>query len=268
MQPTDQPRSRSRSKTRDIQRILAALSSPIRREILSLVWDQELPAGEIAAAFSVTKPTISQHLGVLRESGLVTTRVAGTSRRYRARQEQLGGLRGALEGPGKWSNADDVPERALAEATTSSVVLATTDVRTDQATTFAAFTDPVIYSGWLGVPVSIEDGRFDCTMEWGTRVRGRYELVCPPELIVMRWDFEHGNIPVPGGEMTGYLRVHRRGRGARVEVHQLVSSPAQASFMEAAWKMVLGRLAAGIEAASKGSPVQRRSHRAKNRSSA
>jgi uncharacterized protein YndB with AHSA1/START domain len=40
-------------------------------------------------------------------------------------------------------------------------------------------------------------------MERGTRVRGRYELVCPPELIVMRWDFEDGNVPVPGGELTG-----------------------------------------------------------------
>jgi DNA-binding transcriptional ArsR family regulator len=266
MQPTED--SRSGSTPRDIQRILAALSSPVRRDILSLVWDQELPAGEIASAFSVTKPTISQHLGVLREAGLVTARVAGTSRRYRARREQLGGLRGALEGPGKWSNADDVPERALAEARTAGVVIAATDVRTDQLTTFAGFTDPVIYSAWLGVPVTIEDGRFECTMEWGTQVRGRYDLVCPPELIVMRWDFAHGTVPVPGGEMTGYLRVRPRGKGARVEVHQLVDSPAQASFMEAAWKMVLGRLAAGIEAASGGGPMRRRSRRAKNRASA
>lgn len=253
---------------RDIQQIITALSSPIRREILSLVWDQELPAGEIASAFSVTKPTISQHLGVLRGAGLVTARVVGTSRRYRARQEQLGGLRGALEGPGKWSNADDVPERVLAEARTAGLVVATTDVPTDQQSTFAAFTDPALYSAWLGVPVRIEDGRFECTMEWGTRVRGRYDLVSPPDLIVMRWDFEDGNVPVPGGEMTGYLRVHPRGKGARVEVHQLVDSPAQASFMEAAWKMVLGRLTAGVADAVKGRPMRRRSSRAKNRSSA
>jgi DNA-binding transcriptional ArsR family regulator/uncharacterized protein YndB with AHSA1/START domain len=266
MQPTDE--LQGRAGTRDIQQIIAALSSPIRREILSLVWDQELPAGQIASAFAVTKPTISQHLGVLRDAGLVTARVAGTSRRYRAKKEQLGGLRGALEGPGKWSNADDVPERSLADATTGSVVIASTEVRTDQAATFAAFTDPALYSSWLGVPVSIVDGRFECTMEWGTRVRGRYELVCPPELIVMRWDFDHGNVPVPGGEMTGYLRVRPRGKGARVEVDQLVDTPAQASFMEAAWKMVLGRLAAGVEAASKGRPMRKRPRRAKNRASA
>ena len=56
----------------DIQRVIVALGSPVRREILGLIWERELPAGEIAAAFAVTKPTISQHLAVLREAGLVT----------------------------------------------------------------------------------------------------------------------------------------------------------------------------------------------------
>ena len=68
----------------------------------------------------------------------------------------------------------------------------------------------------------------------GTSVRGRYELVCPPELIVMRWDFEDDNVPVPGGEMTGYLRIRPHPAGARVEVHQIVDTPAQAEFMEGA----------------------------------
>jgi uncharacterized protein YndB with AHSA1/START domain len=45
--------------------------------------------------------------------------------------------------------------------------------------------------------VTLEDGRFACTMEWGTNIRGRYELTCPPELIVMRWDFEDDNVPSP-----------------------------------------------------------------------
>jgi uncharacterized protein YndB with AHSA1/START domain len=92
-------------------------------------------------------------------------------------------------------------------------------------------------------------------MEWGTSVRGRYELVCPPELIVMRWDFEDDNVPVPGGEMTGYLRIQPNGQGSRVEVHQLVDSPAQATFMEGAWAMVLGRLKSGVARASDPSAI-------------
>ena len=235
---------------RDIQKVLAALNSPVRREILGLIWDRELSAGEIAAAFPVTKPTISQHLAVLREAGLAESNAVGTSRRYRARPDALRGLRAALGSAAKWINADDAPERASSDVRTKPVVVASTDVGTSQERTFAAFTDPVVYSRWLGVPVALQYGRFACTMEWGTTVRGRYELVCPPELIVMRWDFDDDNVPVPGGEMTGYLRIQPRPGGAHVEVHQLVETPAQAQFMEQAWATVLGRLKAGVARAS------------------
>jgi DNA-binding transcriptional ArsR family regulator/uncharacterized protein YndB with AHSA1/START domain len=236
---------------RDIHKIMGALTSPVRREILALIWDRQLPAGEIAAAFAVTKPTISQHLAVLRGAGLVTMTADGTSRRYRARRDTLAGLHGALEGSIKWTPADEMPERAFAAASTRPAVVAMVDVDTDQATTFAAFMDPAVYSRWLGAAVTIHDGRFAATMEWGTEVRGTYDVVCPPELIVMRWDFEDDNVPVPGGELTGYLRVlPGRSGGAHVEVHQLVDGPGQAEFMKAAWTTVLGRLKAGVVMAS------------------
>jgi len=251
---------------RDIQKVMAALASPVRREILDLIWDRELSAGEIAAAFPVTKPTISQHLAVLREAGLAAATAVGTSRRYRARQEALRGLRAALASPDKWVNADDAPERASSDVLTKPVVVASTVVDTSQAVTFAAFTDPAVYSRWLGVPVSISGGRFACTLEWGTNVRGRYELVCPPELIVMRWDFDDDNVPVPGGEMTGYLRVRPHAQGAHVEVHQIVETPAEAEFMEQAWALVLGRLKAGVVRASDpGAPMPPRPARSKRR---
>jgi uncharacterized protein YndB with AHSA1/START domain len=253
---------------RDIQKVITALTSPVRREILALIWDGELPAGQIAEAFAVTKPTISQHLAVLREAGLVSATAAGTSRRYRARQETLRGLRAALADPGKWTSVGDAPERDGSDASTKPVVVATADVDADQKTTFAAFTDPAVYSRWLGVPVTIDDGRFACTMEWGTQVRGRYEIVHPPELIVMRWDFEDDNVPVPGGEMTGYLRIQPRGGGlgAHVEVHQLVDTQAQAEFMEAAWTLVLGRLKAGVASAVDHHSAAAPSHPARSRS--
>jgi DNA-binding transcriptional ArsR family regulator len=254
---------------RDIDRIMGALSSPVRREILGLIWRQELAAGDIAAAFDVTKPTISQHLAVLREAGLVTMTAAGTSRRYRACRDALSGLHAALEGSRKWKPADDIPEVALSETHAELVVVAAVDVVTDQATTFAAFTDAAVYSRWLGVPVTIKDGRFAATMEWGTEVRGTYEVVCPPGLIAMRWDFEDDNIPLPGREMIGYLRVQAApSGGAHVEVHQLVATAEQAEFMRVAWGLVLGRLQAGVLAAS--NPAARtvpRAPRAKRRNS-
>ena len=77
---------------------LKAISEPNRREILRIVWTQELPAGDIASHFAVTRPAISQHLRVLKEAGLVTERREGTRRLYRARPEGLGELRAFLEG--------------------------------------------------------------------------------------------------------------------------------------------------------------------------
>ncbi len=249
--------------------VIGALTSPVRREILSLIWDREVPAGEIAAAFALTKPTISQHLAVLRRAGLVTATAAGTSRRYRARQEVLRGLHAALGDAGRWITADDIPEQTLSDAVTKPVVVASVDVGTDQATTFAAFTDAVVYSRWMGVPVTIEDGRFSCTLEWGTQIRGRYDIVCPPQLIAMAWDFEDDNVPVPGSERTAYLRVEPRRGGAHVEVHQLVDTGSQAQFMEVAWTMVLGRLKAGVvHASDPATSVDSRRPRAKRRASA
>jgi DNA-binding transcriptional ArsR family regulator len=68
---------------------LAALASPTRREIVRHVWAQERSAGDIASAFQISWPAISQNLRVLRESGLVTERRLGTSRLYRADRKAL-----------------------------------------------------------------------------------------------------------------------------------------------------------------------------------
>jgi DNA-binding transcriptional ArsR family regulator len=77
---------------------LKALAEPRRREILRLVWNRELPAAEIAARFDdVTRPAISQHLGVLREAALVTERRDGTRRLYRADHAQMDQLRQFLD---------------------------------------------------------------------------------------------------------------------------------------------------------------------------
>jgi DNA-binding transcriptional ArsR family regulator len=80
-----------------MQAALDALAEPRRREILALVRDRELAAGQIAANFDVTRPAISQHLGVLKQAGLVTERREGTKRLYRARPEGLTALRDFLD---------------------------------------------------------------------------------------------------------------------------------------------------------------------------
>jgi DNA-binding transcriptional ArsR family regulator len=77
---------------------LKAIAEPRRRDILRLVRDDELPAGQIASHFEVTRPAISQHLRVLMDAGLLEERRLGTRRLYRARPEGLEELRDYLDG--------------------------------------------------------------------------------------------------------------------------------------------------------------------------
>jgi DNA-binding transcriptional ArsR family regulator len=77
---------------------LRAIAEPRRRRILELVGSRELSAGEIASHFEVTRPAISQHLGVLKEAGLVNERRNGTQRLYTARPQGLAELKAFLEG--------------------------------------------------------------------------------------------------------------------------------------------------------------------------
>ena len=88
---------------------LRALAEPRRREILRLVAGDELAAGEIAAAFDITRPAVSQHLTVLKNAGLLDERRDGTRRLYRARPEGLASIRRLLDE--MWSSALDEARR-------------------------------------------------------------------------------------------------------------------------------------------------------------
>jgi DNA-binding transcriptional ArsR family regulator len=81
---------------------LQVVAEPRRREILSLIWDDELAASEIAAEFEVTFGAVSQHLAVLREAELVTVRKEGNRRLYMADRAALAPYRGILES--MWSD--------------------------------------------------------------------------------------------------------------------------------------------------------------------
>ena len=88
---------------------LRAIAEPRRRAILRLVARDELAAGEIAAAFDITRTAVSQHLTVLKNAGLLSERRDGTRRLYRARPEGLAELREFLDD--MWSGALDEARR-------------------------------------------------------------------------------------------------------------------------------------------------------------
>ncbi len=77
---------------------LQALAEPNRLAILQLLQKSELSAGNIAEHFrAITRPAVSQHLGVLKKAGLISERRAGTSRIYRVRPEGFFKLKSLLE---------------------------------------------------------------------------------------------------------------------------------------------------------------------------
>jgi len=69
-----------------------ALADPVRREIVEMLADGEVGAGDIAARFPVSRPAISRHLRVLREAGLVHSEVRGQHRVYRLDRGPLADL--------------------------------------------------------------------------------------------------------------------------------------------------------------------------------
>jgi DNA-binding transcriptional ArsR family regulator len=76
--------------------VLRALADPHRRQILRLVQHAELPAGQIAASFTLTQQAVSQHIGVLRQAGLLTERREGARRLYVLNHQALEPVRELL----------------------------------------------------------------------------------------------------------------------------------------------------------------------------
>ncbi|WP_417309875.1 metalloregulator ArsR/SmtB family transcription factor [Devosia sp.] len=79
-----------------INAVFEALSHPVRREILRLLRDGPLSAGELAAHFEISKPTLSVHFAKLREAELVDVERRGTRLIYHLNlsilEEALSGL--------------------------------------------------------------------------------------------------------------------------------------------------------------------------------
>ena len=70
--------------------VFGALANPTRREVLRLLRERgEQPVQELAAHFDMRRPSLSEHLRVLRDAGLVVERPVGRQRLYSLRPEPL-----------------------------------------------------------------------------------------------------------------------------------------------------------------------------------
>lgn len=61
----------------NVGNVFKAISDPTRREILKLLNDKDLSAGEIAKHFDISKPALTKHLNILREAELVSSEKQG-----------------------------------------------------------------------------------------------------------------------------------------------------------------------------------------------
>src|SRR5215510_11338598 len=85
------------------QTALVALSDPTRRQILERLRGGPRAVGEIAAGMPISRPAVSQHLKVLKDSGLVAETRQGTRHYFAIAPEGLGELRAYLDS--LWSDA-------------------------------------------------------------------------------------------------------------------------------------------------------------------
>src|SRR5262245_39972992 len=79
----DVPRAATRSD------VFNAVAEPQRRVILELLASEELPVGELVRMLKVTQPSVSKHLRVLRDVGLVNVRREGRNMLYRTNASEL-----------------------------------------------------------------------------------------------------------------------------------------------------------------------------------
>src|SRR5687767_10815015 len=63
--------------TMPLNEVFKAIADPTRREILRLLRSEEMNAGDVAAHFDMTKPTVSHHFAVLKTAGLIVSRREG-----------------------------------------------------------------------------------------------------------------------------------------------------------------------------------------------
>lgn len=102
--------------------IFAVIADRTRRDILDTLRTGDKAVGELVEALSASQPTVSKHLKVLRDAGLVTTRAQGQKRFYALRVEPLGEVGGwiaALRTTPVSPAAAAVPPAAVAEPETT-----------------------------------------------------------------------------------------------------------------------------------------------------
>lgn len=185
-----------------------AIADANRRRILELVAERERSAGEIAEAFDVTRPAVSQHLSRLKRAGLVRERRQGTRRLYSVRRQGMAGamlflqavwderlarLRDAAEGRPAASPA--LTER---HCVTCQLVIAAAS-----GTVWRFLADAERMTRWMGLSAALDPepgGTYRVEVVPGEVASGAFVEVDPPHRLAHTWGWEgHARAVVPPG---------------------------------------------------------------------
>jgi DNA-binding transcriptional ArsR family regulator len=126
-----------------VESSFAIIAEPNRRAILSLLLSSERSVGELESKLGLSQPSVSKHLGVLREAGFVEARIAAQQRLYRLRPEPLMELDAWLEPFRRfWSKHIDALERHLDNLDETKKVATVTTITPEELTNANKYLTP------------------------------------------------------------------------------------------------------------------------------
>jgi uncharacterized protein YndB with AHSA1/START domain/DNA-binding transcriptional ArsR family regulator len=216
----------------DPDRVLDAVLEPRRRAILRLLASGSRSVGVIAEGFEVSRPAISQHLGVLRGAGLVRSRTSHGRRMQELVPEAVGAARVALS-----AVMAELPDGGAADIALEVVAGARPERVFELVSTGPGF------ARWLGVSAEA-----DARPGGGLRVdlggdvaAGTFGPVRPSSRVVFGWGREGGDPPPDSSLVEVRLVPVVHGTLVRLE-HRGLPAPARAPHL-ASWAHHLPRLA-------------------------
>ena len=187
-----------------------ALAHPLRRDIVERLSGGVASVGEVSRDFGVSKPTISRHLKMLEEAGVVSRVIDGRTHRIALRPEALAEASDWIESQReRWERLFDVVGEYLEERKTVTeksghVVRIERTFTASAADVFDAWTSPEVMRRWFHCAPNWDTPEAEVDLRAGGKVRvvmrrpdgtevvaqGRYTLIDRPHRLVMTWTFD------------------------------------------------------------------------------
>jgi uncharacterized protein YndB with AHSA1/START domain/DNA-binding transcriptional ArsR family regulator len=238
-----------------------ALAHPLRRDIVERLSHGTATVGEVSQDFAVTKPTISRHLKMLEDAGVVSRVVDGRTHRLALRPEALTEASDWLETQRRrWERLFDVVSEYLEELKGATVtdesghavrIERTFDASAEDV--FDAWTSPEVMRRWLHCAPDWETPEAAVDLRVGGRVRvtmrkpdgsevqawGEYTLIERPHRVVMTWTFDDD----PSNEQLIELSFLESGGSTKVQlVNSGISTDKRRDGQDEGWHGCLDQL--------------------------